>query len=316
MFSVVIPLYNKAHTIKNTLSTVLNQTYKDFEVVIVNDGSTDNGVSVIKNFTDDSRIKIINQKNQGVSVARNVGVENANNQYIAFLDGDDEWLPDYLLKMQEAIQKFPDAGLFCSGGKILSNSSEKIRLAKKYQRLITEINFFENPHVFLHSSATVVAKSMFEKTKGFPVGMKRNEDFALFYSLALQTKVIYIGFNLSIYMGDIEGQATKVSFKEVKHDIIDRFNIVHKAWCDFGKKNKIYRVFTKYELRHLFLGFIKSKDYENNMFFLIHLNRDLLSVFYNWEWVLYTKPIYNKIAIIYIYLTKIRWRLRNYPVPR
>lgn len=117
MISVVIPLYNKEHTITRTLGTVLNQTYKDFEVVIINDGSTDNGVSVIQNFSTDSRIKIINQSNQGVSVARNEGVRNATYEYVAFLDGDDEWLPNYLSKMYEAIQKFPNAGLFCCAGK-------------------------------------------------------------------------------------------------------------------------------------------------------------------------------------------------------
>ena len=71
MISVVIPLYNKAHTIVNTLQTVLNQTFKDFEVIIINDGSTDNGVEVINKHFNDSRIKIINQDNQGVSAARN-----------------------------------------------------------------------------------------------------------------------------------------------------------------------------------------------------------------------------------------------------
>ena len=101
MFSIVIPLYNKAHTIERTLSTVLNQSFKEFEVVIVNDGSTDNSEEVIRNFTSDSRIKIINQENQGVSAARNKGVSLSSFEYVAFLDGDDEWLPDYLLKMKE-----------------------------------------------------------------------------------------------------------------------------------------------------------------------------------------------------------------------
>lgn len=95
MISVVIPLYNKAHTIVNTLSTVINQIYTDFEIVIVNDGSTDNGVNTIVQHFSDPRIRIINQPNAGVSAARNRGVQESIYQYIAFLDADDEWHPDY-----------------------------------------------------------------------------------------------------------------------------------------------------------------------------------------------------------------------------
>lgn len=94
MISVIIPLYNKAHTIVNTLNTVLNQTYHDFEVVIVNDGSTDNGVEVIKQNFNDLRIRIINQKNAGVSAARNRGIQESRGKWISFLDADDEWMPN------------------------------------------------------------------------------------------------------------------------------------------------------------------------------------------------------------------------------
>lgn len=76
MITVVIPLYNKAHTIKDTLNTVLNQTYSEYEIIIVNDGSTDNGVQIIKDNFNDKRIRIINQKNFGVSVARNIKISS------------------------------------------------------------------------------------------------------------------------------------------------------------------------------------------------------------------------------------------------
>ena len=78
-FSVIIPLYNKESFIEKTLECVLNQTFKDFEIIIVNDGSTDNGLEKIKKFTD-NRIKIFQQENQGVSVARNKGMEMAEGE--------------------------------------------------------------------------------------------------------------------------------------------------------------------------------------------------------------------------------------------
>ena len=313
MISVVIPLYNKAHTIKRTLGTVLAQTYKDFEVVIINDGSTDNGVAVIETFTNDSRVKIIDQINQGVSVARNQGVLYAQYQYIAFLDGDDEWLPDYLLKMHEAIQKYPNAGLFCGAGIVKSSDKEYLRIAKKYKGLLTEIDFFENPHVFLHTSATVVAKSEFNKTQGFPAGMKRNQDHALFFTLALHTQTVYCGFPLSVYVGDVEGQATRTSFNKVREYIVSRFNIVHDAWYTLKKTNSSYIIFAKYELRHWFLKFLQDQDYKNIHFFKSNLSKTLLIEIPKWEWFLYTNKLFKKLAISYIYLTKIRWRLRGYP---
>ena len=118
MITVVIPLYNKAHTIKDTLNTVLNQTYSEYEIIIVNDGSTDNGVQIIKDNFNDKRIRIINQKNFGVSVARNRGIKEAKYNYIALLDADDNWHPDYLSIMQDAINKYPNSSLICSGGHV------------------------------------------------------------------------------------------------------------------------------------------------------------------------------------------------------
>ena len=96
MISVVIPLYNKAHTIVHTLSTVMRQNYADYEVVIVDDGSTDNGVQLILEHFKDPRIRIVSQENAGVSVARNRGVDEAKGEWVAFLDGDDYLHKDFL----------------------------------------------------------------------------------------------------------------------------------------------------------------------------------------------------------------------------
>src|SRR5699024_6424946 len=95
MFSIVIPLYNKELSITNTLQSVLNQTFTDFEVVIVNDGSTDNSVEKVEAFND-PRIRLIHQANAGVSAARNKGIEEANYDWISFLDADDLWMENHL----------------------------------------------------------------------------------------------------------------------------------------------------------------------------------------------------------------------------
>ena len=120
MISVVIPLYNKAHTIKKTLDCVLRQTYRDYEIVIVDDGSNDNGVQLINEKYQDSQIRIISQKNQGVSVARNTGIEKARGEWISFLDADDLWDSQYLEYVNNAILKFPDSKYILGGRKVVN----------------------------------------------------------------------------------------------------------------------------------------------------------------------------------------------------
>ena len=95
MFSVVIPLYNKQDCIRNTVQSVLNQTFPDFEINIVDDGSTDRSLESARQF-DDPRIRVFSKPNGGVSSARNYGIRQSRKKYIAFLDADDLWYPDYL----------------------------------------------------------------------------------------------------------------------------------------------------------------------------------------------------------------------------
>lgn len=108
MISVVIPLYNKAHTITRSLTSVMRQEFTDFEVIVIDDGSTDNGRDIILSNFQDSRIKVIPQQNAGVSAARNRGVTESHGDYIAFLDADDEWHPQYLSYIVRAISRYPD----------------------------------------------------------------------------------------------------------------------------------------------------------------------------------------------------------------
>lgn len=316
MFSIVIPLYNKAHTIIGTLITVLNQTFEDFEIVIVDDGSTDNGVELIRTYSSDNRISIIQQKNQGVSVARNEGVANARYNYIAFLDGDDEWLPEYLNKMKEAIELFPESEMFCSAGMGRNISGvKKNRQIDKYVKQVVAFDFFENPHVFLHVSAIVVAKQLFNKTSGFPVGMKRNEDFAFLYSAALITQPIYSGFLLSIYVGGVQGQATAVSIydnKALLKDTITRYNLVYDNWVKSGGKNLLFIVFMKYELRHFFMINLKNKEFSTNHYFLNFLNPDIIKLFSPFERFLIKSCKFNNIIIFYFKLTKLRWIAKGF----
>ena len=106
MISVIIPLYNKEKQVAHTLESVLSQTFQRFEIVVVNDGSTDNSVAEVEKIGD-SRIRLIHQKNGGVSAARNRGIEDSKYELLAFLDADDEWKPEYLEAQYNLFEKYP-----------------------------------------------------------------------------------------------------------------------------------------------------------------------------------------------------------------
>ena len=112
MISIVIPLYNKEHCIKETLSSILSQSYKDFEIVVVNDGSKDNSVAVVNSITD-SRIRLINKENEGVSKTRNRGIKEAQGEWVLFLDADDLMCEGCLQALVDLGKQFPDANVLC-----------------------------------------------------------------------------------------------------------------------------------------------------------------------------------------------------------
>ena len=117
-YSVVIPLYNKEHYIASTLRSVLAQTYPDYEVIVVDDGSTDHSLQACKEVRSD-KIRVVQQVNQGVSAARNKGIELAAGEYICFLDADDTWYPDYLQNIETIVQKYPQSDIFVTAYRII-----------------------------------------------------------------------------------------------------------------------------------------------------------------------------------------------------
>src|SRR6478735_1139624 len=113
-FSVVIPVFNKETFIEKTIKSVLEQTFDDFEIIVVNDFSTDGSLDIVSKI-DSDKIKVIqHDKNKGLSATRNTGIRNSNSNYIAFLDADDIWKPTFLEKIHSLILQFPEAKLFAT----------------------------------------------------------------------------------------------------------------------------------------------------------------------------------------------------------
>lgn len=112
MFSVIIPVYNGAKFVEKAIKSVFSQTHKNWELIVVDDGSTDNTKDVLIKYETWENVRIIHQENGGVSVARNNGVFESKGEYIAFLDADDVWHENHLRVMADLIEKYPDAGLY------------------------------------------------------------------------------------------------------------------------------------------------------------------------------------------------------------
>ena len=141
MFSIVMPLWNKQHTVATTVASALGQTFEDFELIIVDDGSTDGSMEVLSGF-DDLRIRRMAQPNAGPGAARNAGIAAARHDWIAFLDADDIWLPDHLAELDRVRVRFPDAGLIAASI-ILSDRDGSYRLPVSNGHRIETINHFE-----------------------------------------------------------------------------------------------------------------------------------------------------------------------------
>jgi len=150
-FSVIIPLYNKENHIQNTVKSVLNQTFQDYEIIIVNDGSTDNSVDKIKSIKED-RIKLYLTENRGVSSARNYGIKQASANFIALLDADDTWYNNHLEELHKSILKFPHADLFCNSYEVVLSRTlikkANYNMPKTSSPIIIK-NFFKSNLFFL-----------------------------------------------------------------------------------------------------------------------------------------------------------------------
>ena len=196
MITIIIPLYNKEASIATALRGVLSQSYQDFEVVVVDDGSTDGGAAVVEQF-DDPRIRLIRQANGGVSAARNRGIAEARGEHIAFLDADDEWMPTFLEEIAALIAAYPESKARATNYVFNSNGVKSSTLLRKIP--FTEergvmTNYFEVAscsHPPMWTSAVCIDRDLLQEIGGFPVGIKSGEDLLVWARTAVRTQWAY-----------------------------------------------------------------------------------------------------------------------------
>ena len=264
--SVIIPTYNREEVLPRAIKSVLNQIFKDFELVIVDDGSTDNTKDVVKNFNDD-RVKYFYQKNQGVSAARNLGIKKARGKYIAFLDSDDEWLPEKIEK-QISLFKNNTSLDFIGCKRIVVNNKkeykEKIDFnkeevsSKKYFKLSLKGNL----RTVCLTSGLVVKRKIIEKVGFFDKNLPSGQDLDMWWRIFEKGgKFDFVDDYLYKYYED-NNDSLSSSFKgnyknqiylfKKHYNFIKRYPKVHSrrlqiigTHCMLAGKNKLARKFFK-----------------------------------------------------------------------
>lgn len=221
MFSVIIPLYNKAPYIEKAIRSVAAQTFQEFELIVIDDGSTDDGIKKVEDLFNLLTPPLgfppnkgggwvaTHQSNSGVSVARNNGVVLANYPYICFLDADDWWAPTFLEEMKGLIESYPEAGIYGSSYYKVKNGKyieAKIGVEEGFQQgLINYCQVYaKTMWMPLTSISVVVKKQVFNEFKGFKPQLKLGEDFDLWVRIAIKYPVAFLNKPLAYYNQDVE----------------------------------------------------------------------------------------------------------------
>jgi len=222
-FSVIIPLYNKAPYIRKALESVFAQTYTDFKLIVVDDGSTDDSCAIADEFVREAmgnglwaideetncqspianRLMLLKQQNAGVSAARNNGVAQASGEYIAFLDADDWWEPTYLEKMAQLIEDYPDAGLYACNYVYYKPGKTHVALNIPTGYINYPKSYYESGAMPVTSITAIMSRAVFEEMGGFPLGIKLGEDFLLWAKMAMHYPVAFCEEPLAWYNNDV-----------------------------------------------------------------------------------------------------------------
>ncbi len=217
-YSVVIPLYNKEKYIARAIESVLAQTHTDFELIVIDDGSTDGGAAAAEAYAD-ARLRVIRQNNAGVSAARNTGIAAACCDYIGFLDADDAWMPGFLSSMQQLIETFPGAGAYsCCFDSVEKDGSRRSHHARESElqssRCALINDYFESAmrSYLITSSSVIIPKQVFQKVGAFNPAIRRGEDRDMWRRIALEYPMAYLNEAQAVVYADAQNRACDRAF--------------------------------------------------------------------------------------------------------
>jgi len=248
--SIIVPIWNTEKYLRRCLTSLVNQTKKNIEIICVNDGSSDDSLNIIKEFAaKDSRIKLINQKNKGVAVARNVGLKNADGTYIMWCDSDDEYSLNMCEKMFDTIEKEKVDMVICAinvinnnlDDKLIGDIEEYVRLKFKGRQTVDR-NIIVNTDVSLPSK--IMKKSLIDKyDMRFPDGLHFEDAYFFDQYFTASKKVYYIGDKLYNYHRNNNSIMSR-SFKKTSISL-DYIKIIPETY-KYLKKNKLFKKYNDF----------------------------------------------------------------------
>ena len=217
--SVVIPLYNKEQAIECTVKSVLRQSRPADELIIVDDGSTDASVAkverLLKAEKPATRVRILRQRNEGVSVARNRGAEEARHEFIAFLDGDDEWEPDCIAEFERLAAQCPEAPVLTvllakvgPGGTVVPERT--VLPDGFFGEVPNPLDAYRRGYGIMSSSSVAVRKDAWRRSGGFMAGVQNGEDICWWVKLMMTERLAHSGRVVSIWHDEFSGAADRV----------------------------------------------------------------------------------------------------------
>lgn len=280
-FSVVIPLYNKGNHINRAIDSILNQSHQQFEIIVVDDGSTDNGASYVENY-EDSRVKLIKQKNMGVSAARNKGIKNAKYDFIGLLDADDAWKKDFLKEINFLIKDYPNNTAYATSYE--SYLDEETINKKKFSNMSNEFrgvvdNYFRYSlnGSLISASSVVIKKEVFNKVGFFDESLTHGEDLDMWFRIVLDNDLVFINKVLVIYYRNADNRACNKppNFSSCfAKKLIENMDFYKLASNRFNQKYINYRLMLKSK------NFIFNNEKEYSRQILAHVRNQKKFVLY------------------------------------
>ena len=211
-FSIIVPLYNKAPYVRKALDSIVSQTFRDWELIIVDDGSSDGSAAICEEYlstlytihrTPLENIRLLSQPNSGVAKARNVGVENSSAPFVCFLDADDWWEPTFLEEMDKLIKEYPDAGIYATNYIYYKPGKTHVALNLERGYIDYPKAYYEGSSMPVWTGATCMPRKVFDEMGGFPFGIKLGEDFLLWAKTAIHYPIALCEKPLSYYNNDV-----------------------------------------------------------------------------------------------------------------
>lgn len=290
MFSVVIPLFNKEKYIRRTLDSVRSQTISCFEVIIVDDGSTDDGPSIVEN--EYPEFTLIRQENRGVSAARNAGIRASNHKYIVFLDADDAWSKNFLSSLYNTLKLNSNIKIigtsYTRNIHLLENDTENLKL-----KIIRNYFDIALKNTLFFTSAVAVRRDFFDTNEGFDTSLTRGEDLDVWFRAILSGgDIAYIYNKLSYYSNEDDNAITNRNFP-IYQSLLSK--IYSNSYNEYASENTRFSNFrSNYVYINLYkYWFMNNKSFnEKEIFNSIEFRNSTLDLIYSLPCFI-MKPLIN-----------------------